>query len=126
MVYLLHFVDPATRESRPYRHARHYLGYTAGTDLVERMRCHRNGRGARLVAVILAAGLDFTVARVWPDGGRRLERKLKRLHNAPRLCPICNPRAGAEAPRRRDPKRGRGVRRTIPPLPADLEAIVPH
>lgn len=53
-VYLLHF-------SQPYKHARHYLG-SAG-DLSRRMAEHRLGRGARLLAVIVAAGVGFTLAR---------------------------------------------------------------
>lgn len=79
-VYLLHF-------DRPYKHARHYLGYT--DDLDQRIEAHRNGNGARLVEVVMQAGIGFTVARTW-DGDRDLERRLKNQHNGPRLCPICN------------------------------------
>lgn len=80
-VYLIHF-------ARPYKHARHYLGYTA--DLPARIEQHRNGTGARLLQVITQAGIAFDVARTWA-GGRDLERKLKNHHHGPRLCPICNP-----------------------------------
>ena len=80
-VYLIHF-------ERPYKHARHYLGYTA--DLDARIAQHRNGTGARLLQVITAAGIAFDVARTWA-GGRELERKLKNYNHGPRLCPICNP-----------------------------------
>jgi predicted GIY-YIG superfamily endonuclease len=79
-VYLLCF-------SRKYRHARHYLGCTQ--DLPARLREHRKGRGARLTQVILAAGINFRLTRVW-SGGRSLERRLKNQKNAPRLCPACN------------------------------------
>ena len=79
MVYLLHF-------SRPYRHARHYLGYT--DDLDRRLEDHQAGTGARLMEVIVEAGIEFTVARVW-EGDRSLERRLKNQKNSPRLCPIC-------------------------------------
>jgi hypothetical protein len=82
-VYLLHF-------DRPYKHARHYLGYT--DDLDQRIEAHRNGNGARLVEVVMQAGIGFTVARTW-DGDRDLERRLKNQHNSPRLCPICNKKA---------------------------------
>lgn len=78
-VYLLHF-------SAPYKHCKHYLGYAS--DLEARLARHRQGRGARLLEVITEAGLDFQVARTW-NGGRRLERQLKRQKNSPRLCPIC-------------------------------------
>ena len=87
-VYLIHFDEP-------YYHARHYLGYSA--DLEERIRTHRLGRGARLLQVINEAGIGWNVARVWEDGGRDLEQALKSLHNAPRLCPICQQQAALEA-----------------------------
>jgi predicted GIY-YIG superfamily endonuclease len=80
--YLLHF-------ERPYRHARHYLGYAS--DLDARLAEHRAGRGARLIQVIIRAGIDFTLARTW-EGDRALERQLKRRHASPRLCPLCRKR----------------------------------
>ncbi|WP_187281078.1 hypothetical protein [Nonomuraea sp. C10] len=80
IVYLLHF-------ERPYKHARHYIGWTPG-DLNRRLRQHRNGTGARLMAVITAEGIDFVVARTW-TGGRNLERSLKRRGGASRCCPLC-------------------------------------
>jgi hypothetical protein len=36
------------------------------------------------------AGISWRLARTWP-GGRDVERSLKRQHNSPRFCPICNP-----------------------------------
>jgi predicted GIY-YIG superfamily endonuclease len=85
VVYLLCF-------SAPYRHARHYLGFA--TDLEARLAEHRAGRGARLIQVITAAGIDFTVARRW-EGDRNLERRLKNGHNASaRLCPFAESGAG--------------------------------
>jgi predicted GIY-YIG superfamily endonuclease len=79
MVYLLHF-------ARPYRHARHYLGYAE--DLEQRLARHRAGSGARLLAVIAAAGIDWRLVRTW-SGTRTLERRLKGRHSGVRLCPIC-------------------------------------
>ncbi|WP_188188904.1 endonuclease [Nonomuraea sp. SYSU D8015] len=79
-VYLLHF-------DRPFKHAKHYTGWTSG-DLDGRLAEHRAGRGARLLAVIKAAGIGFTVARIWA-GDRRLERSLKRQGGASRRCPSC-------------------------------------
>lgn len=78
-VYLLHF-------NEPYHHARHYLG--SASDLDERLRQHEAGTGARLTQVIREHDIGFTLARTW-DGGRDEERKLKRWHNSPKLCPIC-------------------------------------
>ena len=63
-VYLLHF-------ERPYKHARHYLGFAE--DLERRLELHRAGRGARLVEVVVAAGIGFQLVRTW-EGDRTLER----------------------------------------------------
>ncbi len=79
-VYLIHF-------DKPYRHARHYLGYT--NDLDARLAAHASGNGARLMEVIANAGITWQLARTWV-GERSLERRLKRQKNSPRLCPICN------------------------------------
>ncbi|WP_063780730.1 hypothetical protein [Nonomuraea sp. SBT364] len=80
IVYLLHF-------ERPYKHARHYIGWTPG-DVSRRLRQHRNGTGAHLMKVITAAGIDFALARTW-TGGRNLERSLKNRGGASRCCPLC-------------------------------------
>jgi hypothetical protein len=79
-VYLIHL-------QRPYRHARHYLGWTL--DVERRLAVHRAGGGSPLLRAASAAGISFTVARTWP-GDRHLERRLHRRKNSPaRLCPIC-------------------------------------
>ena len=81
-VYLLHF-------DRPYKHAKHYLGYTK--NLARRLERHRKGDSARLIQVIKDAGISWNLARVWmmPRG---YERYLKdHYKNSPKLCPICNP-----------------------------------
>ena len=49
-VYVLHF-------DRPYQHARHYLG--SCQDLERRFTQHGKGHGARLLAVISAAGITW-------------------------------------------------------------------
>lgn len=77
--YLLHF-DP------PYHHAKHYIGWTV--DLEARVDRHFDGHGSPLVRAAIEAGVVITVARVWPDGDRTLERKLHNRHGT-RLCPIC-------------------------------------
>jgi len=79
VVYLLHF-------SRPYRHARHYLG--SCVDLEGRLAQHAAGSGARLVEVIVSNGISFELVRTW-RGGRRKERSLKKWHSGVRLCPLC-------------------------------------
>ncbi len=82
VVYLLHF-------ERPYHHARHYLGTTS--NLRRRLAEHEAGRGARLLAVVQAAGIGWELARLWP-GGRARERQLKRQGGHARLCPLCGVR----------------------------------
>lgn len=78
-VYLLHL-------DRRYKHAAHYLGYT--TDLQARLAEHEAGRGARLLQVVKAAGISWTLARTWP-GDRRRERQLKNQGGRSRMCPTC-------------------------------------
>ncbi|HXF62870.1 MAG TPA: hypothetical protein VNK95_14695 [Caldilineaceae bacterium] len=80
-VYLIH-LEPA------YKHARHYLGYA--DDVHSRLALHRMGQGSRLCQVAVEAGCKLILARVWEDGDRSLERRLKNRKAAPRLCPICN------------------------------------
>jgi predicted GIY-YIG superfamily endonuclease len=79
--YMLHF-------SQPYRHARHYVGWTA--DLLDRLDAHAAGHGARLIAVITHAGIGFTLVRIC-EGTRRTERAIKNAGGAPRYCPFCTP-----------------------------------
>jgi predicted GIY-YIG superfamily endonuclease len=78
--YLLHF------SPKGYHHARHYLGWAANIDA--RVAEHMAGRGSRLCAVVVAAGVTLELVRTWP-GGRDRERALKRRHSGVRLCPIC-------------------------------------
>lgn len=79
--YLLHF-------DRPYKHARHYLGWT--TDLPARLDEHLNGNGARLLEVITAEGIGFEVVRIWHNKTLADEKRLKQKHSV-KLCPICSP-----------------------------------
>ncbi len=79
-VYLLHF-------SGSVAHARHYIGYSE--DVPRRLKQHRAGVASPLTRAAAQAGLHIGVARVWWNGDRALERKLKNRHEAPRLCPIC-------------------------------------
>jgi predicted GIY-YIG superfamily endonuclease len=90
VIYLLHF-------DRPYAHAGHYCGFT--TNLPDRLAEHTAGHGARLLAVIQAAGIGWTLARTW-TGTRARERALKRQGGASRRCPLCGitPRTGGGLP----------------------------
>ena len=78
-VYLLHF-------DQPYRHARHYVGWAR--NVKRRLVEHEAGRGARLLAVVRAAGIGWQLARMWP-GSRTRERQIKRQGGHARQCPLC-------------------------------------
>lgn len=85
MVYLLHFAKPIS----PNHTCQHYLGFSdTGFDRILQQRVG-GSQAARLCQVAKERGIDFVVARIWPDGDRRLERQLKNRKDAPRLCPIC-------------------------------------
>lgn len=81
-VYLLHF-------DRPFSHARHYTGW--GACIASRVAQHRRGDGATLMRHVVAAGIGFEVARIWPGADRGKERRLKRSGGASRYCPLCRP-----------------------------------
>jgi len=84
LVYLLHF-------NKNYQHARHYIGFVDGgqEELEARIKHHRSGTGAKLMKVIKEAGIDFELARTWPEGDRNFERRLKNMKKASQYCPIC-------------------------------------
>jgi hypothetical protein len=98
-IYLLCFDQPYVPYPGAPAHccARHYIGWTL--NLPERLRQHRQGHGARLIAVITAAGITFQLARTRP-GDRATERAIKRCGGATRYCPICTqtPRHGRWGP----------------------------
>jgi predicted GIY-YIG superfamily endonuclease len=73
----------------PYKHAGHYLGWAADLDV--RLAAHRAGNGARLIAVIMAAGIEWQLARTWPGTTEGHEKTLKDRNNRRALCPLCNP-----------------------------------
>lgn len=77
--YLLHF-------DAPYKHARHYIGWTE--DLSSRIHAHASGNGARLISVITEVGIGWQLARTWP-GTRARERQIKNQGGAAGVCPLC-------------------------------------
>ena len=85
-VYLVH-LDRRLGTDHPRGGAQHYLGSTT-RELAVRLAEHKAGIGAKLLAAAVQRGIPFDVARVW-DGGREMERQLKRQHNPRRLCPTC-------------------------------------
>ncbi len=86
--YLIHFARPIGNPTNPRGQAQHYLGHAE--DLEARLDAHAKGNGARLMEVVAELEVPWQLVRTWP-GDRGVEKRLKRQHNAPRLCPICNP-----------------------------------
>lgn len=84
-VYLLHFDSPIS----PDHTTQHYVGYT--DHLRDRLELHAIGRGARLTQVARERGIGWRLVRTWPDGGRTLERRIKRARHVPDFCPVCRP-----------------------------------
>ena len=84
-VYLLHFSAPIS----PRHTCQHYIGWAESWP--DRIAIQRAGNGdaARLCQVAKERGIDFIIARIWPDGDKALERRLKNQHNTRRLCPVC-------------------------------------
>jgi predicted GIY-YIG superfamily endonuclease len=95
-VYLLHLDAPF---GPPHQQARHYLGFAR--DLEARLAHHAAGTGANLLRHVRAAGIGWTLARVWEGKTRAFERSQKRNGHAKR-CPIC--RAAARERRRQQPR----------------------
>lgn len=79
-IYLIHF-------ERPFKHARHYIGWTEG-DVDAREIRHLEGRGSPLLRAVDEASIAFSVVRTW-KGTRKLERQLKNRKKASKLCPEC-------------------------------------
>lgn len=84
MLYLIHF-------NRPFRHARHYLGYSRDTDTLHVRLSKHMGESCdvRLLQHVKAEGIRLMVVRVW-EGDRKDEMRLKRTHAHTRICPICS------------------------------------
>jgi len=87
--YLIHFDSP------PRGKQRHYLGYTS--NLAQRWGDHQAGHGSDLTKLAAKQGARMTLARVWPNGSRDLEIKLKQSGHFERNCAVCMMNAIAEA-----------------------------
>lgn len=94
MVYLIHFDTPYPRDRRTVG-VQHYLGFvntyspSARGTVLRRLAYHRSGRGARLMDAVTKRGIGWRVVRVWWEGDRHLERKMKRRKQASVFCPVC-------------------------------------
>lgn len=83
-IYLLHF-------ERPFRHARHYLGWAR--NLEARLAHHEAGTGANILRHVAKAGIAWTLVRTWQEQTRTEERRLKK-HSSTRYCPVCQDEHG--------------------------------
>jgi putative endonuclease len=86
-VYLLHFLEPIGNPHNRRAMASHYIGHAER--FAVRIAEHTSGQGAAIMRAVWAAGVGFVLAETWPGASRTFERRLKRQHNAPRLCPVC-------------------------------------
>jgi hypothetical protein len=87
-LYLLHFSRPLGDPKRPRMAARHYLGWTNGVAVDQRLADHRAGRGAAITRAAVGRGIELQLVATWP-GTRNDERRAKRSGNFARRCPTC-------------------------------------
>ena len=80
-VYLVHF-------SRKFHGKKHYLGFS--TNVAERMKAHKAGRGTPLLGAAAKRGVNFRVVRQWHKKDGYFEQSLKRSHELKELCPVCS------------------------------------
>ena len=80
-VYLVHF-------DRRYHGAQHYIGFS--TNVAERVKAHRAGRGAPLLKAITEHGIRWRVVRQWRKKDGYFEQELKRRFASRELCPVCS------------------------------------
>jgi len=81
-VYILHF-------NEKFYHAQHYVGCTENMQRRTREHLHCYPCGSNLVRAVIKKGIEVVVAKVYPDGDRALEKKIKATKNTSKLCPIC-------------------------------------
>ena len=81
IIYVIHF-------HQPFKHAKHYVGWSRAGELGERLKRHRKNRGSRLLAALNRAGIGWEVVLAW-RGTRDDERLFKKRKYTPRKCPIC-------------------------------------
>lgn len=98
-VYILHFRTPLAGGRKQ---SQHYVGWSR--HWAYRIGQHRDGKGARIMAVCADRGITFQIAAVVAslehDGrtytGTALERYIKRQHHHARYCPLCGGRGAID------------------------------
>ena len=81
MVYLIHFEEKL-------HHAQHYIGFV-DKNLNQRIKKHKSNKGAKLLIAVNSKGIQWEVVRVWENGDRQLERRLKNCKKSRCFCPVC-------------------------------------
>lgn len=86
MIYIIHFREKLA-------HAAHYIGFVDGdeADVQERLKQHKSGAGAKILAECNRRGIEYDVVRILP-GSRNDERALKNRKKGSSICPICSPK----------------------------------
>lgn len=85
-IYLIHFDEPIGNRENRRGQAQHHIGYAI--DLAERLAEHASGNGARIMAAVVAYGVDWHVVKTW-KGNRKDERRLKNRKKARKICLLC-------------------------------------
>lgn len=87
-LYLLHFERPLGDPDRPRASAQHYIGWTNGVSVDDRISAHRKGRGAVITRAAMRQGIEMHLVKTWP-GTPNQERRAKKNGHFERRCPIC-------------------------------------
>jgi predicted GIY-YIG superfamily endonuclease len=74
--------------ARRYKGAQHYLGFS--TNIPERVKAHRAGRGAPLLGAVSKRGIPWHVVRTWKRKDGYFEQHLKHSYALKELCPVCS------------------------------------
>lgn len=92
-IYIFHFDRPLGNLENRRAQALHYSGFAE--DLAARLEKHAAGKGAKLTAAAIAAGITYHVY-AWP-APLATEKLLKAQGNTARYCPSCAAAAGRAA-----------------------------
>lgn len=84
MIYIIHFDEKLA-------HTQHYIGFCRDGTAKRRLKKHKSGEGARILARLNELGIGYKIVNTLP-GDRDEERRLKKQKNHKRYCPICNPK----------------------------------
>lgn len=90
VVYVLHFGRELGTPGSRHGRAGHYVGVALDGNVHRRLAVHLAGHGAAITRACVERGIPMFVSATFP-GGRKVERKLKRRKNTPKLCGACVP-----------------------------------